>query len=70
MTKPLPLYPVDIARDAVGFDFSAAEQVLGRVAILEGSQGKVFVLLATWPMNAPESLGQEIDAILGSVKVI
>ncbi len=64
------VHPVDIARDAVGFDFSAAEQVLGRVAILEGSQGKVFVLLATWPMNAPESLGQEIDAILGSVKVI
>jgi|GEM_PF-1479642 len=64
------VHPVDIAEDAVGFDFSAAEQVFGRVAILEGSQGKVFVLLATWPMNAPESLGQEIDAILGSVKVI
>lgn len=64
------VHPIDMADGAVGFDFSAAEQVLGRVAILDGSDGKVFVLLATWPVGAPQSLDQEIDAILGSMKVL
>lgn len=64
------IHPIDVADGAVGFDFSAAEQVLGRVAILDGSDGKVFVLLATWPIGAPESLDREIDTILGSMKVL
>jgi hypothetical protein len=64
------IYDLELAEGAVGFDFIAAEQVIGRVAILEGSNGKVFVLLATWPMNAPQNLDQEIDAILGSMKVL
>lgn len=64
------IHPIEVAEGAVGFDFSAAEQVLGRVAILDGSDGKVFVLLATWPIGAPPSLDQEIDTILGSMKVL
>ncbi len=59
--------PQQVAAGAVGFDFSAGEQVLGRVTILEG-QGKVFVLLATWPRSAPLHVKSDIEQIIGSIR--
>ena len=60
--------PIPLAEGAVGFDFEVGDQVHGRVAILEGTQGRVYVLLATWPQGAPGGVEGEIDAILGSMK--
>lgn len=59
--------PQPVASGAVGFNFSAGEQVLGRVTILEG-RGRVFVLLATWPRSAPSQVKADIDQIIGSLR--
>lgn len=60
--------PIPLAEGAVGFDFDVGEQVHGRVAILEGAEGRVYVLLATWPQSAPGEVEREVDQILGSMK--
>jgi ABC-type amino acid transport substrate-binding protein len=60
--------PIPLADGAVGFDFDVADQVHGRVAILEGGGGQVYVLLATWPQGAPATLERDIDHILNSMK--
>ncbi|HTP29497.1 MAG TPA: hypothetical protein VMK12_28005, partial [Anaeromyxobacteraceae bacterium] len=59
---------IPLAEGAVGFDFQVGQQVRGRVAIVEGSDGRVYVLLATWPRGAPASVEQDVDRILGSIK--
>lgn len=60
--------PIPLADGAVGFDFEVGEQVFGRVAVLEGRGGRVYVLLATWPRNSPTSVEQDVDHILKSIK--
>jgi len=62
------IQPIPLGDGAVGFDFSVEEEVKGRVAILEGTEGRVFVLLATWPKKAPRGIEQDIDSIIGSMK--
>ncbi|MFN7133392.1 MAG: hypothetical protein ACK4N5_15035 [Myxococcales bacterium] len=62
------IQPIPLADGAVGFDFKAGEEVLGKVAILEGEEGKVYVLLATWPTNAGTAVEQDVDRILGSMR--
>lgn len=62
--------PIEVAEGAVGFDFKVGDQVNGRVAILDGREGRVYVLLATWPQNAPEGVEGEVDTILGSMKAM
>lgn len=62
--------PIPLAEGAVGFDFSVADQVAGRVAILEGSEGRVYVLLATWQQGAPAEVESDINAIIGSLKLL
>ncbi len=60
--------PIALAEGAVGFDFAVQDQVKGKVAILDGGQDRVFVLLATWPLNAPSAVEKEIDQIMASLK--
>ncbi|MGC4117023.1 MAG: hypothetical protein QM765_21165 [Myxococcales bacterium] len=60
--------PIPLADGAVGFDFLVGDQVHGRVAIIEGSAGRVYVLLATWPRGSPEGVETDVDFILGSMK--
>lgn len=62
------IQPIPLAEGAVGFDFDVADQVHGRVAILEGGEGRVYVLLATWPQDAPAGVEKDIDSILASMK--
>ncbi|MBI5549711.1 MAG: hypothetical protein HY901_37975 [Deltaproteobacteria bacterium] len=60
--------PIPLAEGAVGFDFTVGDQVHGRVAIVEGSAGRVYVLLATWPRGSPHAVEQDVDDILGSMR--
>ncbi len=62
------IQPIPLADGAVGFDFKAGEEVIGKVAILEGSEGRVYVLLATWPTDADGAVPEDIDQILSSMK--
>lgn len=62
------IQPIPLADGAVGFDFKAGAEVVGKVAILEGAEGRVYVLLATWPTDADAAIPREIDQILGSMK--
>jgi hypothetical protein len=41
--------PIPLSEDAVGFDFTLADKVKGRVAVLAGKTGQVFLIMATWP---------------------
>jgi hypothetical protein len=61
---PAPLEGTD---DGVGFGFTMGDAVRGRVAILSGS-GRVFVLLATWPMTSPPEIVAGVDRIVRSLR--
>lgn len=60
--------PIPIADGAVGFAFTMGDQVAGRVAVVGGNTGKVYVLLATWPQDAPPAVISGVDEILRSLK--
>jgi hypothetical protein len=62
------IQPIPLAEGAVGFDFEVGDQVVGRVAILEGAAGRVYVLLATWPRGSTEGVSSDVDRILASMK--
>jgi len=68
--------PLRMSDSAVGFDFTVGERVRGRVAVregspdcylMEGTQGCIFMMLATWPVNAPEEVPASVDALFESV---
>lgn len=61
--------PIPLADGAVGFDFAVGDEVRGRVAILEGKEGRVYVLLATWPQGAPGGVEREINQIFASMQI-
>jgi hypothetical protein len=61
------IQPIPLADGAVGFDFEVGDQVHGRVAILDGTEGRVFVLLATWPRGAPQGVERQVDQIFSSM---
>jgi hypothetical protein len=60
--------PIALADGAVGFAFTMGDQVAGRVAVVGGASGKVYVLLATWPQDAPPSVITGVDEIVRSLK--
>jgi hypothetical protein len=59
--------PVPLSDDAVGFHFSMGDKVLGRVAVRRGAPGRVLMILATWPKDAPEATGPAVDAVFRGV---
>ncbi len=61
--------PIPVADGAVGFDFAVGDEVRGRVAILEGREGRVYVLLATWPRGAPGAVVRDVELIFSSMEV-
>jgi hypothetical protein len=59
--------PIPLSDSAVGFDFQVGEGVRGRVAVTEGSPGRVFMMLATWPTAAPGDVSQIVEDLFGAV---
>jgi hypothetical protein len=65
------LEPLPLSDSAVGFHFEVAQNgksMRGRVAVTEGSPGHVFMMLATWPVDAPEGVSQSVEALFGAVR--
>jgi hypothetical protein len=65
------LEPLALSDSAVGFHFEVAQNgksMRGRVAVTEGSPGHVFMMLATWPVDAPEGVSQSVEALFGAVR--
>jgi hypothetical protein len=60
--------PIALSEDAVGFDFQVGDAVLGRVAVREGRPGRVLMMLATWPAQAPADVTRSVDALLEGVR--
>lgn len=60
--------PLLLSDSAVGFDFQVEGGVRGRVAVREGSPGRVFMMLATWPEGAPEDVSRSVEALFGAVR--
>jgi hypothetical protein len=60
--EPLPM------DGAFGFAFALGDKVAGRVAVVGGASGKVYVLLATWPQDAPPAVISGVDEIVRSLR--
>jgi hypothetical protein len=60
--------PLPLSDSAVGFNFTVEGGVRGRVAVTEGSPGRVFMMLATWPEGAPEDVSRSVEALFGAVR--
>lgn len=56
------------ADGSAGFEFALSDLVQGRVRVHDGTGGQVFVLLGTWPANAPAVVVRDVDAIMASLK--
>ncbi|HEY8207140.1 MAG TPA: hypothetical protein VIG99_06655 [Myxococcaceae bacterium] len=62
--------PLALREGAVGFAFEMGESVRGRVAVLEGGQGQIFVMLATWPRAAEAGVTGAVEQIFSSLRPI
>jgi hypothetical protein len=60
--------PLTLSDSSVGFDFQVEGGVRGRVAVTEGSPGRVFMMLATWPEDASEDVSRSVEALFGGVR--
>jgi hypothetical protein len=62
--------PLQLSEDAVGFRFSLGDRVQGRVAVRGGSQGRVLMLLGTWPAEAAAAAAAAVDDVFRGVKPV
>jgi hypothetical protein len=62
--------PLPLSDSAVGFRFTMGEAVQGKVAVLDGGEDRVFMMMATWPSRAPAGVQESVDAIIGSVHAL
>ncbi|MBF5042560.1 MULTISPECIES: hypothetical protein [Myxococcaceae] len=62
--------PLPLSDSAVGFHFTMGEAVHGKVAVLDGGEDRVFMMMATWPASAPAAVLASVDAIIGSVHAL
>jgi hypothetical protein len=60
--------PLPMSDSAVGFHFAVGDNVRGRVMVREGSPGRVFMMLATWPSAAPADVPETVNALFESVR--
>ena len=60
--------PLPMSDSAVGFHFAVGDNVRGRVMVREGSPGRVFMMLATWPTNASADVPETVNALFESVR--
>jgi hypothetical protein len=62
--------PLPLSDDAVGFRFAMGDGVLGRVAVREGAPGRILMMMATWPSDAPETARADVDSVFRSVQPV
>ncbi|MCY1021573.1 hypothetical protein [Pyxidicoccus sp. MSG2] len=60
--------PIPLSENAVGFDFTVGDAVLGRVAVREGRPGRVLMMLATWPAQSAADVTRSVDALIEGVR--
>ncbi len=60
--------PIPLSDSAVGFDFQVGNGVRGRVAVREGSPGRIFMMLATWPTSSAGDVPHSVDALFEGVR--
>ncbi len=60
--------PVALSDDAVGFRFAMGDKVHGRVAVREGAPGRILMMLATWPADAPEAAASGVEEVFRGVQ--
>lgn len=61
--------PTRVAANRMEFRFSVEDRVLGRVGLRQ-EKGKIFVLLGTWPKEAPRGVIAEVRAIMESLRPV
>ncbi|EPX64528.1 hypothetical protein D187_003264 [Cystobacter fuscus DSM 2262] len=59
--------PLPLSDSAVGFQFAVGDNVRGRVVVRDGSEGHVFMMLATWPSAAPDDVPETVNTLFESV---
>jgi hypothetical protein len=59
--------PLPLSDDAVGFDIAMGDRVLGRVAVRNGSEGRVLMLMGTWPAGSGADVPAAVDDAFRSV---
>ncbi len=62
--------PLPLADGAVGFRFAMGDRVLGRVAVREGAEGRVLMLLATWPAGSPEETSSGVEEVFQGIQPV
>lgn len=60
--------PVPLTDDAVGFGFALSDKVAGKVVVLGGNTGQVFLMMATWPSGTPHAITANVDQIFASLR--
>ncbi len=55
-------------RSGSAFAFTMGSSIQGRVGITS-TDGRLYVLLGTWPTSAPHSVARDVSAIMGSLKI-
>ncbi|MCI0572906.1 MAG: hypothetical protein L0Y66_19325 [Myxococcaceae bacterium] len=68
--EPGDVEPLPLSESAVGFRFRMGAGMQGRVVVREGGQGRVFMVLATWPDDAPAGVPTDVDAIILSFQPV
>lgn len=61
--------PTRIAENRVKFHFTVEDRVQGRVGLRQ-EKGRIFVLLGTWPKDAPRQVVSEIATIMESLRPV
>lgn len=61
--------PQSLQGGAVEFAFAVEDQVLGRVGV-RSEEERTFVLLGTWPTDAPQHVVEDVDAIMASLRPV
>lgn len=62
--------PLELADDAVGFRFAMGDRVYGRVAVRSGIEGRVLMMLATWPAEASDAATPAVEEVFRSVQPV
>lgn len=60
--------PIPLAEGAVGFAFALGNKISGKVAVVEGKSGQVFMMMATWPADAPSAVAMGVDEVFNSLR--
>jgi hypothetical protein len=62
--------PLPMREGAVGFGFELSGRVRGRVAVMEGGAGQMFIILATWPADVRDDVRVGVDEIFSSLRPV